>query len=134
VNPYRRRRLLRRDREKKAKQAREKIEQFFNEREEFKNGKLFRGVSENAILVGRNGDIGLFNESFPDCKMIKLKDIKSIKSASQDSHFQCVFKINDFDDPVINIDLAYCWDKDDRDSARASYDKIKATIDSLKKG
>jgi DNA polymerase-3 subunit epsilon len=114
------------------RETKEKIERFFNEHEEFKNGKLFHGVSENAILVGRNGDIGFFNESLPDGKILNIRDVKSVKSASQDVNFYCAFQVNDFDNPFINITLDFCWDKEDRASARALYDKIKATIDSLK--
>ena len=122
----------RKEQEEKNKLIKDTIIDTIKQQTIFDNGRVFHGVSGNAIVFSRNsGDIGFFNDSIEGIKILNVKDIKSIRyentgTKSNPADCSCIFTIKDFDNPFIKITLDYYND------ARDTYNEIKQLYSMLK--
>jgi len=111
----------------------ETIENLVKQNPVFDNGKLIHGGRRNAIVFSRTGEIGICTDDIVGIKILDAKDIKSIKyqvvkDEDGTKEWFCILKTNDFDNPIIKLELAYCFG----DNARDKYDQIAQLYSMLK--
>jgi len=111
----------------------EAIEKTIKENSVFNDGKLIHGGRRNAIVFSRTGDIGVFADGIKGIKILKAKDIKSLKYLKTKDEFgnkewYCVLGVNDFDNPIIKIRLAF----DEEGDAGEKFENIKQLYTLLK--
>ena len=95
----------------------------------FNDGKLFHGGRRNAVVISRSGEIGLFSDDIKEIKILNVKDIKSIRyektgginKTLEPVECFCIFSINDFNNPIIKIRLAFY----EEGNANDLYNEIK---------
>lgn len=120
----------------KKEQKKQEVEYLENQIKQnpvFNDGKIIYGTHQNAIAFSRTGEVGVFTDNNIDIKIINVKDIKSLKYQVLNSgwckEYNCVIGIDDFDNPIIKINLAYDTSPG---NSKELYEKIKQTYSALK--
>jgi hypothetical protein len=112
--------------EKKVEDA---ITAVFESAPGFEGGKLFHCSSGHAVAFSKTGDVLIIRDG--NTRQTTVNDISGIKYEKEKDNVwdflyeRCVISINDFDNPIVKIDLSK--------NAKDMCEEIKATYNFLKK-
>jgi len=112
----------------------EEVENIIKNISSFEDCKIIHGLPFHAVAFSRSGEViiaagkdkGLLKFSINDIKSIKYEMIK--EDYNGDKEWFCIFTTNDFDNPIIKIQLSYI----DESNAKELFLEINSLFNILK--